>query len=659
MRQRTLLSVVIAAVLLLGLVVPASLADSNAPQGPNPLASAPNGNSHSRYIVMLEDSVEPISASAGLAREHGLALGHVYQYALKGFSCSVPAEKLGALEADPRVKLVEPDLLVHTTAQPVPTGVDRIEADLNDTANINGLDERVDVDIAIIDTGIDIDHPDLNVVGGRHFYSTVFAGIFLIPHEDDNYDDDAGHGTHVAGIAAALDNGYGVVGVAPGARLWGVKVLDENGSGYLSDVAAGVDWVTENASEIEVANMSLAWTGDSVAVRTAISNSVSAGVVYVVAAGNDAKDIYGSDGQPYTNDDVQPAAYAEVATISAMVDTDGMPGGGGASTYWGDDDSFASFSNFSGHNTTLNPVSSPGLAIDLIMPGVDIYSTYKDGGYAQASGTSMASPHAAGLAALYIAANGRATSMLSVMNLRQALVDMGMPQSDVQSGLTLLNDPDGNEENIGWAGPSEPSPNNPPVADAGGPYSGNVGESITFSGSSSYDSDGTIASYEWDFGDGATGTGVSPTHIYTTAGTYMISLTVTDDDDATNTATTTATISPAPSLSVVHVGDIDASVALLGKSGNWSASVTVTVHDIFHQPVSGAVVQGIWGDGTTATGTTDTDGKVTISTGAIKKKINSITFEVTGITGDLAYEPADNHDPDGDSDGITITVGKP
>jgi subtilisin family serine protease len=406
------------------------------------------------YIVQVADAVDVHQAAAGAARFTGGNLGHIYTKALRGFAIRVPPGiKKADILAQPGVVLVEPDLEVTVCAQTLPTGVNRIDVDLNNTAKIDGIDERIDVDIAIIDTGIDTDHPDLYVVGGRHFYN---GGS-----KNNKYDDDHGHGSHVAGIAAALDNNIGVVGVAPGARLWAVKVLDASGSGYLSDAIAGVDWVTGKANQIEVANMSIGATGTSDMFRTAIQHSVDAGIVYVVAAGNAVdneppKDVYGDDGIFNTSDDFIPAAYPEVATISAMADSDGQPGGAGASTGYGDDDSFATFSNFSRSVVAGNPVTSPGAAIDLLMPGVNIYSTYKNGGYATMSGTSMASPHAAGLAALYIAVHGRATDAAGVYAIRQALIDGGVAQ-DSAKGLAHLNDRDANWENIGWAGPAPPA----------------------------------------------------------------------------------------------------------------------------------------------------------------------------------------------------------
>jgi hypothetical protein len=452
MRRRTVKNGVGAALILV-LVVGLLAGPVVAAQGPG--EKGPPG----RYIVQFREGVEPGATAADVAREHGLDLGHVYTHALSGCSCFVPPGRLKALQDDPRVKLVEPDIEVHTAQQTLPTGVDRINADENDEADIDGIDERVDVDIAILDTGIDEDHPDLNVVGGTHFYYNLSGPWWTWgPKQDSNYDDDNGHGSHVAGIAAAIDNDTGVVGAAPGARLWAIKVLDKNGSGYLSDIIAGVDWVTAKVEEdgttvIEVANMSLAGVGYNYSFWYAIMMSSNKGVVYVAAAGNSGTDVYGADGVYETSDDIIPAAFTEVATISAMVDTDGKPGGDGSSTSYGSDDSFASFSNFS-RSVKVNVTGSPGLAIDLLLPGVSIYSTYKNGDYATMSGTSMASPHAAGLAALHIAANGRAVDWVDVCSIRQALVANGMDQASGNRLTHPETEPDEYPENLGWAGGS-------------------------------------------------------------------------------------------------------------------------------------------------------------------------------------------------------------
>src|SRR5262249_11441352 len=153
----------------------------------------------------------------------------------------------------------------------------------NPTAAIDGTDTRVNVDVAVIDTGVDLTHPDLNVADG-----TDCTGI-------GSYNDDNGHGTHVSGTIGALDNDIGVVGVAPGVRIHPVKVLDSTGNGSWSNVNCGIDWVTQHAGTIKVANMSLgglsaesASTCGASSLHLAICNSVAAGVTYVVAAGNNA-----------------------------------------------------------------------------------------------------------------------------------------------------------------------------------------------------------------------------------------------------------------------------------------------------------------------------------------------------------------------------------
>ena len=171
--------------------------------------------------------------------------------------------------------------------------------------------------------------------------------------------------------------------MAPGARLWAVKVLNDQGSGYMSWIVAGIDYVTKNASAIEVANMSLGCECTSAALDTALTNSTNAGVVYVVAAGNSTKDA----------STFSPANHPRVITTSAVADFDGKAGGVGAATCRADeDDTLANFSNF-------------GSTVDIAAPGVCIRSTWNNGGYNTISGTSMASPHAAGAAALYVVQN--------------------------------------------------------------------------------------------------------------------------------------------------------------------------------------------------------------------------------------------------------------
>ena len=356
-----------------------------------------------QYIVVLKNNVvDPETVANDMALKHGLGKGQIYGHALKGFSAVIPDAVLEKVRNDPRVSLVEQDQVVQAFVQTLPTGINRVDADLSSTKSGDGSGS-VSVDIAIIDTGIDLIHPDLYVYKQKTFVKGTKSA-----------NDDNGHGTHVAGIAAAKDNSAGVAGIAPGAKLWAVKVLSRTGSGSMSNVIAGIDYVTANAGEIEVANMSLGCECTSTALNTAISNSVKAGVTYVVAAGNSGKDAA----------TFSPANHPDVIAVSAIVDTDGKCGGLGPSTSYGTDDTFATFSNF-------------GSVVDMAAPGVNIYSTYKSGTYATLSGTSMASPHVTGAAALYKANNPTATPA----QVQDALKTLGIPQT--KSCDTALNNGNG------------------------------------------------------------------------------------------------------------------------------------------------------------------------------------------------------------------------
>lgn len=334
------------------------------------------------FIVVLKDHTAPGKVAREHGDRHGADVNHVYRHAIKGYSARMSPTAAARISADERVLFVQADGLAHATAQSTPSGIDRANADASPTAAIDGADGRVGVDVAVIDTGVDLDHPDLNVnrAGAKNCSTGRSA------------DDGNGHGTHVAGTIGAIDNAAGVVGMAPGATIWPVRVLNNAGSGTFSDIVCGIDYVTAHADQIEVANMSLGGGGtddrncgrtSGDAMHAAICNSVAAGVTYVVAAGNSAEDSAAH----------VPAAYDEVITVSALADFNGEPGGGAAATCRSDvDDTFAAFSNY-------------GSDVDLIAPGVCITSTWKGGGYDTISGTSMASPHVAGGAALYLANN--------------------------------------------------------------------------------------------------------------------------------------------------------------------------------------------------------------------------------------------------------------
>jgi len=351
----------------------------------SPRAPSAGQDSADQWIVTLRPGQDPQEVGDQLTRIVGGKVEHVYRYALRGFSFQGSAGAAEALARNPNVVNVVAVRELHIVGETLPWGVKRIDA-LHPTqpdAHEAGF-TGAGVSIGILDTGIDLDHPDLNVDLARGL-NCMGAG----PPEDGH-----GHGTHVAGTAAAARNGAGVVGVAPDAVVVPIKVLDDTGVGTDATVICGIDYLTQLATDgdptndIAVANMSLGEEGGAGnctdgGLHQAICQSVAAGVTYVVAAGNSSIDASG----------FVPAAYPEVITVSAMVDLDGEPGGAaGCYFFVYCDDSFAFFSDH-------------GAVVDVIAPGVQVYSTWKNGGYQTSDGTSMAAPHVAGVVALVKAAN--------------------------------------------------------------------------------------------------------------------------------------------------------------------------------------------------------------------------------------------------------------
>lgn len=277
----------------------------------------------------------------------------IYANTINGFCARLNDEQVASLSKDFRVAYIEKDIMLTLArpgggggsqpAQTIPYGVRRVNY-----ANYTGSNI-----CWIIDTGIDLDHPDLTVDATKGF------NAFTSGKDAGTLDDLNGHGSHCAGIVAARNNTIGVVGVAAGATVVPVKVLDSRGSGSYSGVIAGVDHVAAKASSGDVANMSLGGP-TSTALDDAVKNAAAKGIKFAIAAGNDYKNAI----------NYSPARVngTNIFTISAM-DVN---------------DKFASFSNF-------------GTPVDYCAPGVSIYSTYKGGTYATLSGTSMAAPHAAGV----------------------------------------------------------------------------------------------------------------------------------------------------------------------------------------------------------------------------------------------------------------------
>jgi subtilisin len=369
------------------------------------------------WIVQLREGADVSVVLRDARNTLGVRHERAFEHALRGFSARLTPAQRTALLARRDVVAVVADAPVELASSPqtVPVGISRVGANPSAVRGIDGSDPELDVDIAIVDTGLDspnsaLAHPDLNIAGGYNCTTADTAA----------WGDQHSHGTHVAGIAAARDNSIGVVGVAPGARVWSVKVMDDRGAGLVSWLICGLDWVAGERDPLEpahplfeVANMSLAVyssdDGNCGQTKTpsaydllhqAVCRLNRAGVTSVVAAGNEGRDAA----------DNAPAAYGEVITVGAICDSDGQAGGLGASCSSGNtDDGWARFSNF-------------GARVDIVGPGVAVRSTMPGGRYDSKSGTSMATPHVAGGAALYY--------------LREQAAGRGRPTpEDVRAGL--------------------------------------------------------------------------------------------------------------------------------------------------------------------------------------------------------------------------------
>jgi subtilisin family serine protease len=364
------------------------------------------GQGPERYIVVLDEGVsDPGRAADAMARRYGLRLGFVYNHALKGFSAVIPNERVAEVRGESSVDYVERDGTVQATAQVLPWGIDRVEADQSSTEAGNGSGTVSNVNVYIIDTGVEAGHADLNVT-----QNVNFAGG---PSTDCH-----GHGTHVAGTVAAKDNTADVVGVAPGAPLTGVKVLGNDAShcnklGDTSVVIKGVDWVTANAAMPAVANMSIGVPA-SRALDDAVRNSAASGVFYSIAACNAA--------EPACNWSPARAGLARRDTNGDGV-VDYNDSNGIVTTAATDiTDAEASFSNY-------------GKCVDIWAPGVKIRSTQLGGGITNFSGSSMAAPHVAGGGALYLSANAGSSPMTVERALKAGAVKPGTKSKDGRAVL--------------------------------------------------------------------------------------------------------------------------------------------------------------------------------------------------------------------------------
>jgi subtilisin family serine protease len=531
----------LAGVLTLGITAcqdtPAPLAPHTEPQLATAAAQASNAAViEHHYIVQFRDDVPD---APGLARRltaaHGTAPRFVYTSAVKGFAAELPDAAVAALSRNPNVLRIEPDqvALAFGTQSNATWGLDRIDQrafPLSGTYSYNYTGAGVTA--YIIDTGIRLTH---NEFGAR-----AVSGYDAI--DGGSADDCNGHGTHVAGTV-----GGATYGVAKGVALVAVRVLDCNGSGSYAGVIAGVDWVTANHVKPAVANMSLGG-GASDMLDEAVQNSIAAGVTYAIAAGNGDR-----IGRAQNACNYSPARVPDAMTIGATDNTDRK----------------ASWSNY-------------GSCVDWFAPGVGITSAWDDSDTQTntISGTSMATPHAAGVAALYLEHYPTSTAL----QVRDALYAM-TTKSVVTSSNTTNNHLLYSVE--GGSGTTNSTPTSLFV-----PSCTELSCSFT---DRSTDSDGTVAAWSWTFGDGATSTAQHPSHTYAAGAAYTVRLTVTDDQGATGTSSQTVTVSSSTSggmtLSASGYkvrGQQKADLTWSGAAGAsvdiWRSGVkvTTTANDGFH-----------------------------------------------------------------------------
>ncbi len=483
-----------------GLVLLALLACSDTAEraaDPTGHETAAARTEQARVIVVFDDAVADAPGLARrLAAEGGGELHFTYQHALKGFAASFPTAAIEGLRRNPNVVLIEPDAkaeLHGTQTNPPSWGLDRIDQfDLPLNASYTYPNTGAGVNVYILDTGVRLGHVDF---GGRANYIPSAVNGNFVGDTRTNAEDCHGHGTHVAGTAAGTS-----YGVAKGATIWAGRVVNCQGSGDVSMAIAGVDWITANAVRPAVVNMSLGY-GDVQSLRTAVENSITAGVNYAVSAGNG-----NFVGTPQNACQQSPAGAPNANTVGATASND----------------SEASFSNY-------------GPCVDILAPGVSITSAWYTSNTATntISGTSMSSPHVAGAIALYLAANPSATpsqvssalkgnATLNTINLHRASQSGGTANRFLYVGF------------IGGGGG-----NTPPAANF---TFSCTGLACSFTDTST-DGDGSIASRSWNFGDGATSTATNPSHTYAAGGTYNVTLTVTDDDGAPDAETKPVTVS--------------------------------------------------------------------------------------------------------------------
>lgn len=430
-KPRTGIRGLLGGIAALGLAVAGSVAAAVPPTG---------AEQEQSYIVVLKDgAVDAGTTAAAQQGSYGLSVSTVYRAAVHGYAATMTPSVAGRLATDPGVDFISVAREFQTPLDPGPSTQvaphwrQRMGGALPGEGQHHGADNAVDVNVAVIDSGIDGTHPDLNVRGGID--CSTGTPVKVTPT------DNVGHGTFVAGVIGAKDNNLGVIGTAPGTPLWSVRVVNDAGVISEAMLICAIDWVTgtrtdeDPHNDIEVANISIGGPGvetDNCGKGTdpmhyAICRSVEAGVAYAVAAGNAGQDIAGT----------VPASYDEVLTATAMADYDGKPDGLAAPICGAEDwtkigqrdDKPAFFSNYASKpKDRAHTVAAPGVCIASTAPG----------GYAVANGTSFASPAVAGSLALCISEGACEGSGRDVMS---QFLDVTAAYNEHHPGFGFDGDP--------------------------------------------------------------------------------------------------------------------------------------------------------------------------------------------------------------------------
>lgn len=539
-----------------------------------------------RVNVFIGFTQTPGSGEQNLVRGVGGKVKHSFTL-VPAIAANIPEAAVAALQNNPKVTVIEPDITVYAVDAELDAawGVKKIGSGMVH----DGGNKGTGVKVGVIDSGVDYTHPDLD---------SNYAGGYDFHNGDSDPMDDYGHGSHVSGTIAAEDDGAGVVGVAPEAKVYAYKVLGVNGIGSYSNVVAALEKAVNDG--IQITNNSYGSTGDpGSTVKAAFDNSAALGILHIAAAGN-------SGNTPGTKDNViYPARWDSLVAVAATDSNDKRAN-------W----------------------SSTGPAVEISGPGVSIKSTLPGGGYGNYSGTSMASPHVAGTAALVIKAGF--ADVRGRMN--STVVDLGSAGRDTHYGYGRVD---------AAAAASSTTVNEAPAVTIDSPSDGSSfssGTAIDFSGSASDPEDGGItASLVWKSDiDGQIGTGASFSATLSD-GTHTITATASDSLGKTGSSSITVTVGTTTSPTSVKVDSITYRL-YSGPDSQKHLDDAVSIVDNLGNPVSGASVSIELKNATTgqswpAAASTDSSGKVTFSlknapsgcytTDVIAISAGSLTFDGT------------------------------